>query len=70
MKVVRRIDATEGEVASKVKTPGVGGMFRACRRFDGSSTGRIRPLPISPFRPEMAILTHDADFGPPFPLIA
>ena len=40
MKVVRRIDATEGEVASEGKTPGVGGMFRARQRFMAQERGR------------------------------
>src|SRR5688500_7010615 len=31
---------------------------------------KIRPLPVFPFRPEMAILTHYADFCLAVPLIA
>ena len=70
MKAVRRIDATEGEVASEKQTRGAFRMFRGGWRFQKLRPGQIRPLPVGPFGPEMAVLTHDAYFGSPFALIA
>jgi|tagenome__1003787_1003787.scaffolds.fasta_scaffold20945818_3 hypothetical protein len=69
MKAVRRIDATEGEAASGKQTRGTFRMFQGRWRFK-SRPRQIRPLPVSPFGPEMAILAHDADFRVPVALIA
>ena len=68
MKAVRRIDATEGEVASDRQTRGTFRMFPGGWRFK-SRPRQIRPLPVCPFGPEMAILAHNAYFGPPIALI-
>jgi hypothetical protein len=70
MKAVRRIDATEGEVASEEQTRGAFRMFRGCGRSKKLRPRQIRPLPVGPFGPEMAVLAHDAYFGVPVALVA
>jgi hypothetical protein len=70
MKAVRRIDATEGEVASEGQTHGAFRMFRGCGPFQKLCPGEIGPLPVGPFGAEMAVLAHDADIGLPIALIA